>query len=431
MSPVGFPRRPSSLAARLALVLLVALASLLVVSRLQASTAVRTSAVGRAPTAVAVDDRTQHVFVANLGSNTVSMLDAASGAVMAAIAVAPHPNTLAVATTAGRVFAVSDDVTPDDAGRVSVLDAASGRPLRTVAVGRGTHALAVHERTGRVFVTNGSDASVSVLDVHSGRVLRTVPLEFVPSAMAMDERTDRVFLLTGAPGFQPFPTVVSLLDAQSGRVLRTQPAELPATAIAVDERTGQAFVANSHDGTVLVLDGRTASVVRSVAVAWTPGALAVDEHTGHIVVANAYDNSVSLVEAASGHVVRTVPLALPPRAIVVDQRRDRVVVLTREEFVPSAPAGQVVVLDGLTGRLLHTAAVGAEVSAVALDERTGDAFVTATNVYGMPAGSDNTGLLRAWLQRGVPWSWVLRLLPPAPATTTGTVTMLDLSRLSA
>jgi YVTN family beta-propeller protein len=137
--PFGFPRRPGSLAAGLALVLLVTLAGPAVVSHLRVPAAVRTITVGRAPTTLAVDERTQHVFVANLGSKTVSMLDAVSGTVLATIAVAPHANTLAVATTAGRVFAVSDDVTPDDAGRVSVLDASSGRLLRTVAVGRGAH----------------------------------------------------------------------------------------------------------------------------------------------------------------------------------------------------------------------------------------------------------------------------------------------------
>src|ERR671939_179988 len=158
MPLISLARRPairrSGLVVQVSLVLLLALAGLPMVSRLWVPPAMHTSAVGRAPTALVVDARTQHVFVANLGSNTVSMLDAASGTVLATIAVAPHPNTLAVATTAGRVVAV--------------------------AVGRGTHALALHERTGRVFVTNASDASVSVLDVHSGRVLRTVPLEFVP-----------------------------------------------------------------------------------------------------------------------------------------------------------------------------------------------------------------------------------------------------------
>src|SRR2546421_3595173 len=168
MPPIGLARRPAvrpaGRAARAGLVLLVALASLSVVSRLQVPPTVRTIAVGRVPTAVAVDARTRRIFVANLGSNTVSMLDATSGAVLATVVVAPYPSALAVATTAGRVFVVSNDDTWDDAGRVSVLDARSGRLLRTVAVGRGTHALAVHERTGRVFVTNAADASVSLLD---------------------------------------------------------------------------------------------------------------------------------------------------------------------------------------------------------------------------------------------------------------------------
>src|SRR5947209_189627 len=87
------------------LALLVALAGLLMVPRLQVPPAVRTStttAVGRAPTAVVVDVRTRRVFVANHGAASVTMLDAASSAVLATVAVAPHPSALAVAMTAGR-----------------------------------------------------------------------------------------------------------------------------------------------------------------------------------------------------------------------------------------------------------------------------------------------------------------------------------------
>jgi YVTN family beta-propeller protein len=168
-------------------VLLVTLASLLVAGRLRVPPTVRTSEVGRTPTAVVVDVRTRRVFVANFGSNTVSMLDTASGAVLATIIVSPHPSALAIATTAARVCAVSDHVTPDGAGRVSVLDATSGRLLRTVAVGQGEHALAVHEGTGRVFVTNAADASVSLLEAPSGRVLRTLPLGFTPTAITVDD----------------------------------------------------------------------------------------------------------------------------------------------------------------------------------------------------------------------------------------------------
>jgi hypothetical protein len=64
-------------------------------------------------------------------------------------------------------------------------------------------------------------------------------------------------------------------------------------------------------------------------------------------------------------------------------------------------------------------------------ERSGKVFASAMNVYGKPAVSDSTTLLRIWLRRWLPWSWVSRLLPPAPAATTGTVTMRDLAWLSA
>ena len=149
MPAIGLARRPAvrptGRAARAGLVLLAALASLPVVSRLQVPPTERTIAVGRVPTAVAVDARTRRVFVANLGSNTVSMLDATSGAVLATVVVAPHPSALAVATTAGRVFVVSDNVTWDYAGRVSVLVVV----LAMVVVVR-RHRLSVHHcATGR------------------------------------------------------------------------------------------------------------------------------------------------------------------------------------------------------------------------------------------------------------------------------------------
>jgi YVTN family beta-propeller protein len=412
------------------LVLLVALASVLVAGRLRVPPAVRTTTVGRVPTAVVVDARTRHVFVANMGSITVSMLDAASGTVLATITVVPHPSALAVATTAGRVFAVSDHVTPDGAGRVSVLDAASGRLLRTVAVGQGPHTLAVHEHTGRVFVANQVDASVSLLDASSGQVLRTVAVGQGEHALAVDERAGRVFVTNAADDS------VSVLDGHSGQVLRTTSVGEGPLAVAIVASLKRIFVANGGHwrnsyqvtrGTVSVLDERTGAVVHTVSVGRSPGPLAIDERTGYVFVTNEGDNSVSTVDATSGRVVRTVPLGQPPRAIAVDQHRDRVVVLASEEFVPAASAGQVQVLDGRTGRLLHTVAVGADVTALALDERTGKVFATALNVYGMPAGSDTTRWLRAWL----PGSWVSRLLPPMSAPTTGTVTMLDLARVSA
>jgi YVTN family beta-propeller protein len=259
-------------------------------------------------------------------------------------------------------------------------------------VGQGQHALAVDERAGRVFVTNAGDDSVSILDARDGHVLRTTIVGQSPLASAVVASLQRAFVANRG------------LWRHGYQVTR---------------------------GSVSVLDEYTGAVVRTVVVGRSPGPLALDERTGYVFVANQDDNSLSTVDVASGRVVRTVPLELPPRAIAVDRRRGRVVVLTSEQFAPAAPVGQVQVLEGRTGRLLHTVPVGADASALALDERTGKVFATAMNIYGLPGGSDNRCWLRAWLRRWLPWSWVSRLLPPAPAATTGTVTMLDLPQLPA
>src|SRR5919201_2193205 len=197
--------------------LIVLLASLGTVRLGQGPPAVRTSTVGSAPLALAVDSQTERVFVANFASATVSTLDAGSGAVLATTAVISYPDTLAIATTPGRVF-VASGVAPLNPDRVDVLDAGSGRLVRTVAVGRGAHAVAVDERSGHVFVTNALDNSVSMVDARSNAVLRTIAVGPSPQAVTVDQHVGHAFVLNAGPshnGYSAGYSTVALLDPRS------------------------------------------------------------------------------------------------------------------------------------------------------------------------------------------------------------------------
>src|ERR671933_2022024 len=241
------------------LVLIVLLAGLGTVRLGQGPPAVRTSPVGSAPLALAVDGQTQRVFVANFASATVSTLDAGIGVVLATTAVISYPDTLAIATKPGRVF-VASGVAPLNPDRVDVLDAHSGRHVRTVAVGRGTHAVAVDERSGHVFVTNALDNSVSMVDARRNAVVRTIAVGRRPLAVTVDEHVGHAFVLNVGPshnGYSSGRSTVALLDTRSGAVLHTVPVGIGASALAVDARSGYAFVANSGDATVSMLDART------------------------------------------------------------------------------------------------------------------------------------------------------------------------------
>ena len=161
-----------------------------------------TVSVGGGPTAVAVAERSGHIFVGNSNADTVSMLDARTGPVLRTARMEHSPRAVAVDDRTGRVVVLSRGI--DDAyvppiglsGTVSALDARTGTVLHTVAVGVGPRAIAVDERRGRVFVANTRSNSVSVLDAGSGALLRTVVVGAGPSAAAVDERIGKVFVST-------------------------------------------------------------------------------------------------------------------------------------------------------------------------------------------------------------------------------------------
>jgi YVTN family beta-propeller protein len=176
----------------------------------------------------------------------------------------------------GRAFVINQN-----SDSVSVLDTHSGALLHTTHIGRDLFALAVHEQTGRVFVANGNvsalDGGLSILDAASGRLLRSVTVGMLPTAVAVDERSGRVFVANKGPiDSNLVPTgngTVTVLDARSGAVLRTVPVGTYPTAITVDERAGRAFVVNASGTSVRVSQGwweRAVQWLQPARLPWLP-----------------------------------------------------------------------------------------------------------------------------------------------------------------
>jgi YVTN family beta-propeller protein len=166
----------------------------------------------------------------NNSTNTVSMLDAATGAPLRTIPVGPHPAVAVVDDLTGRVFVVHGRAgtrgtysTFNDYQQVGVtmLDARTGAVLRSLPVGGSTANdfvgqalgtnITVDARRGRVFVINQvgvaqadqNHGTISVLDATSGRVLRTIGVGRHPISLTVDESTDRLFVVNTNLGCHP------------------------------------------------------------------------------------------------------------------------------------------------------------------------------------------------------------------------------------
>jgi len=242
--------------------------------------------------------------------------------------------------------------------------------VRTVQVGEDPTGVTVDTRTHRAFVINhygpanshlGAQLTVSVLDTRSGAVLATQALGagLDPAqgshVVATDERTGRVFVLTDhlpTSGGHPIvgPSSVVVLDALTGAVLSLVRLDGRAGALAVDEQDGRVFVLG--------------------AVATVPGALPFPFGRG----------SVSMLDATTGRLLGVTPVGVTPTALAVDARSRHVFVATEGPFTdrlsstPTAP-GTVSILDAGSGQMVETVGVGVAPAGVAVDPRSGHAFV--------------------------------------------------------
>ena len=130
------------------------------------NTVTTTITVGVQPIDVTVTPDGTRAYVANYGSNTVSVINTATNTVTTTITVGTHPQRVALDATGTRLYA-----TNYGSNTVSVIDTATNTVTTTVAVGRQPYAIAVVGT--RAYITNTSDNTISVLDTTTNTVTAT------------------------------------------------------------------------------------------------------------------------------------------------------------------------------------------------------------------------------------------------------------------
>jgi len=273
-------------------------------------------------------------------------------------------------------------------------------PLATVAVGRRPAALALDDRTGRAFAVNNLDNTISVLDTHRGQLVRTLsvrPYGLRPAlqAIAVDTRIGRAYAAGSGFTFKSptsaFVSTVVILDTRRAGVVKSVSLPGLVRGVAVDDRTGRVFVlvdgnAMNH-GDVAVLDATTGGLLRTVPVGASPVALAVDDRAGRLLVVNqgmstsgslTIRGTVSVLDARNGQLVRSVTVGQRPMDVAIDARTGRA-------FISNSVSDTISVIDTRGGRVLATVAAGRQPDAMAVDEQAGHLFVTnvAANTVSM------------------------------------------------
>jgi len=139
-----------------------------------------------------LDDTTGKLFIGRLGAAGVSVLNDASpaagflpaGAIPGAIAVDPKTDTLFVANYGDNTL--------------TIIDAHQGRAIATVPVGNGPQGVAFDAARNLVYVANTHGDSITVIDRASNKVVATLPAGESPYALAVVPNSTKLYVANGA-----------------------------------------------------------------------------------------------------------------------------------------------------------------------------------------------------------------------------------------
>jgi YVTN family beta-propeller protein len=286
-------------------------------------------AVGTAPRGVAVNAETNTAVVANSGSNSVSVVNLATGMVTATITVGSSPQGVALFPRMNRAV-----VTNSGSGSASVIDLAMGSLAFNVTVGSEPLGVAVNSDTAQAIVANATTNNVSVfsVDTSSAPAAATITSEARPFAVAWDHTRNIAIIAHAAQNNVAMINFASGSNALTNRLNIQQP--LGVTYDAVADR----FVAISSLGNSLLLVDPATGQGSTLRTGINPTSLAYNPNAATLVTANTATDTLTVMDMIDRRVRAILPLHAASRfavaihpfsnlAVVSDETNNRILLV--------------------------------------------------------------------------------------------------------
>ena len=274
------------------------------------SPASTTVAVGTHPIAIVFSQSTGHFYVANNGSDNVSVIGLSAGSwkVVATVALTggSSPSNLIYDSHA------PNDVFVADWGTAGVSVITTTNTVSGVAVGANPIGLAVDPNSGDVYVTDYGAGAVDVLGP-TGLSLGSVAVGTAPVAAAWNPASGNCYVANYGSGTYSVVRGTTLLGT---RTAGTHPG-----ALAFDYGDNDIYLADNGSANVKVIDTSTNLVVATLAVGTNPAAIVYDNATNLVFVANYGSGNVSSIAdpgltSVLPLVVGTISVGTHPIALV-------------------------------------------------------------------------------------------------------------------
>ncbi|MDP1877885.1 MAG: YncE family protein, partial [Actinomycetota bacterium] len=141
---------------------------------------VATIAVGQLPGTPLLDATTHHLYVPNLRSDSITVVDTSTNSVAGTIHLTSSPWIMGLAPIRGHLYV------QEGSNSVTVIDTTTNSAVSSIRVGKDPTDAVIDVDKGRLIVLNGTSSSISVINTATNSVTATIKVTPPGSELALD-----------------------------------------------------------------------------------------------------------------------------------------------------------------------------------------------------------------------------------------------------
>ncbi len=275
---------------------------------------------------LAVDLKRQRLFIAELGNDSVGVVDLASRSVMCTISGLNEPQGVGYEPTTDTLF-----VANARDGSVKLFDGNDYKAKGQIELGSDADNVRIDAAAQRVIVGYG-DGALAIVDASSRKKVRDVPLKAHPESFQIEPETGRIFVNL------PDAHAVAVMDSHSGKQLANWPMDKGGNfAMTVDYNRNRVLLVFRSPAELAVLSSTDGKPVAKAETCGDVDDLFIDAKRERVYVScgTGYVD-VFEIDGATYRGTARIPTATGARTSLFVPEMDRLFVAVRAGFAGSA-----------------------------------------------------------------------------------------------
>jgi len=264
--------------------------------------------VGSFPRAFTYNQTNYKVYCANMGSNTITVINSWTNQIITTIRVGSQPITLVYNPINNKIYCANQQ-----SNEVSIINSENDNVINTIPVGLRPTALAYDSMDNKVYCANSSSNNVTVIDGANDYVITTINVGYYPSTLLYNPTNNKIYCANMDN------ESVTIIDGATNQVITTIRVGVTPSSLAYNSENNKVYCASWANGRIHIINGATNQIIDSI-IYGNSGSQSLIYHyyTNRIFYVNFTGDNIKAIDGTSDSIFGTIqfPFATRPYALI-------------------------------------------------------------------------------------------------------------------